>query len=292
MNLHATRNLEYGIRTMQHGSRPARPRSTFHVPWSHAFTLVELLVVISIIAILAAMLLPVLSSVKKKAQIAKAKLEISQIMAAIRDYDSHYNQFPVSKDARDAIAASGNDFTYGTAGVNQNNIKVPGGTLASITTPPASTPYQTNNAELMAILMDMEYYPGGTVTINKGHVKNTQRTQFLQARMVNTFTSGVGPDGVYRDPWGNPYIISIDLNNDEKCRDSFYCDAKVSADPNNLTRGINGLVMLRDKNGAPLNIFEASAPVMVWSAGPDKMIDPNAPANQGLNKDNVVSWAQ
>ena len=29
---------------------------------------------------------------------------------------------------------------------------------------------------------------------------------------------------------------------------------------------------------------------MVWSAGPDGKIDPTAPANSGVNKDNILSW--
>ena len=36
--------------------------------------------------------------------------------------------------------------------------------------------------------------------------------------------------------------------------------------------------------------FECNSPVMVWSAGPDKMIDPTSPATKGANKDNVLSW--
>ena len=31
---------------------------------------------------------------------------------------------------------------------------------------------------------------------------------------------------------------------------------------------------------------------MVWSAGPDGMIDPNSPATKGANKDNILSWKQ
>ena len=46
----------------------------------------------------------------------------------------------------------------------------------------------------------------------------------------NTTSPGVGPDGVYRDPWGNPYIITIDLNYDDKARDAFYRNPTVSAD--------------------------------------------------------------
>jgi len=58
---------------------------------------------------------------------------------------------------------------------------------------------------------------------------------------------------------------------------------------------LNGLILKRDSNGnpAPVNgrrVFEANAPVMVWSAGPDTRIDPHAKATQGANKDNVVSW--
>jgi hypothetical protein len=29
---------------------------------------------------------------------------------------------------------------------------------------------------------------------------------------------------------------------------------------------------------------------MVWSAGPDKKINPLLPANQDVNKDNILSW--
>ena len=29
---------------------------------------------------------------------------------------------------------------------------------------------------------------------------------------------------------------------------------------------------------------------MVWSAGPDKKVDANVGANQGDNKDNILSW--
>src|SRR5207249_2575751 len=143
-----------------------------------------------------------------------------------------------------------------------------------------------NNAEIMAALLDLEAYGNGMPTINKDHVKNPQRTPFLNATSVNaTNVNGVGPDGVYRDPWGQPYIISIDLNGDGKCRDAFYRLASVSKVPS----GTGGLFGLYNSQANPDN-FEFNGSVMVWSAGPDKMIDPKIPANTGVNKDNVLSW--
>jgi type II secretory pathway pseudopilin PulG len=76
-----------------------------------------MLVVIAIIAILAALLLPVLAGAKKAALKKQAALEIGQIVGAIQQYDSIYGRFPVSSAAQAAANAAGpqaiRDFTYG-----------------------------------------------------------------------------------------------------------------------------------------------------------------------------------
>ena len=76
------------------------------------FTLVELLTVIAIIAILAAMLLPVLAAARTHALKVQAHLQRSDIATAIEKYDSDYGRFPVSTNAQTAPAVNG-DFTYG-----------------------------------------------------------------------------------------------------------------------------------------------------------------------------------
>jgi prepilin-type N-terminal cleavage/methylation domain-containing protein len=287
-----------------------------HARRCRGFTLVELLVVIAIIAILASLLLPVIGRVKVKAQVKKAELEVNGIATAIHTYESDYSKFPVSSvgavTAMSEASRLGEDFTYGTFGVTCVGPAGPNAPGAGFTKPggfqtitTVGSTYNTNNAEVTAALLDVENWSGVPgPTINKDHVKNPNKTQYLTAHMSgNTSSPGVGTDGIYRDPWGNPYIITVDLNYDEKARDAFYRDPAVSQDPSDGTgnRGLNGLIKKRDSagnavlvNGKP--VFEANDHVMVWSAGPDKMIDPNTAndpngkANKGANKDNVLSW--
>jgi hypothetical protein len=151
-----------------------------------------------------------------------------------------------------------------------------------------------NNSEIMAVLLDVETWPNGVVTLNAGHVKNPLKTKYLTAQSVSdTSSPGLGKDGIYRDPWGNPYIITVDLNYDEHARDVFYRLNAVSKDPGvgSSPNGLYGLQNFKDPTGGT-DTFEDNDKIMVWSAGPDKMINPAVKANQGANKDNVLSWKQ
>jgi prepilin-type N-terminal cleavage/methylation domain-containing protein len=245
------------------------------------FTLVELLVVIGIISILAGMILPALGKAKDSAKKAQAKSEMQNISGAVRAYEAEYSRFPIPSQIIKQLKTP--DYTFGTmhmAGSSARLLTNPkGNALPKIATPGR---VQVSNAELVAILRAQERFRNDRPTSNLRHKMNPKKISFLNAKDVTSTTQGgVGTDGVFRDPWGSPYIVTVDANYDGKTIDAFYGQGAVSSTDKNA--GLTGLTKVNGR-------YQASTPVMVWSLGPDGDAGTNTNAILGSNKDNILSW--
>ena len=233
------------------------------------FTLVELLVVIAIIGILAGILLPTLSAVKTRAKVANARTEMQGLATAIKSYEGDYNRYPATPSVEQQAGTG--DFTFG-------NISVAAPMGAQWTPNPVGG--NMSNTAVVLIVLDIDQ------GINANHGRNPRKIKYWNPKMVSSDQGGVSTvDYVARDPFGSPYFITVDMNDDNKCVDAFYGTGVSQRAPGDNV-GYYGLS--RPAANAP---FELNAPVMIWSPGPDKSYDINERANAGLNKDNVLSWA-
>ena len=121
------------------------------------FTLIEIMVVVIIIGILAAIVAPNVIGRVDDAQIVKAKAEIANIENAMKFYRLDNFQYPTSEQGLDALVTKPNDPTI-------TNWK-PGGYLDRAPKDPWGNPYQYlnpgNNGEIDIYTLGRDGRPGG-----------------------------------------------------------------------------------------------------------------------------------
>ncbi len=151
----------------------------------HGFTLIELMVVIAIIAVLAAISTPMISRAFHSANRARANTEARSIHNAVMNYLNEYGRFPHGNNP------AGNDYRYGTlAGANAEN-------------------HQLMN--VLRAIGETTDEPGNDAAGNVNHVNNPRRIVFLEAA-EESLSEATGFN--YWDPWEQQYEIVVDTNFD------------------------------------------------------------------------------
>ncbi|MFN2476999.1 MAG: type II secretion system protein [Chthoniobacterales bacterium] len=139
----------------------------------NAFTLVELLVVISIIIVLTGIAFPAFQGVQNAAKKTHAKNDLVQIVTAVNAYYTEYGRYPIP-------TTTTSDITFG-----------PGGS-------------PTTNETLMNALrgLDASLNPRQIIFLSPPDAKDASAPK-----------SGVGTTtgaGQFFDPWNNNYLVRID----------------------------------------------------------------------------------
>jgi prepilin-type N-terminal cleavage/methylation domain-containing protein len=177
-----------------------------------AFTLLELLVVIAIIAALLGLAFPVFQGVLDRAKKVQAKNDVTQIVTAVNAFYTEYGKYPL---------------------VTADTIYGPGG---------------TSSADLFYSLRAVAL--GANAPVNGVPAVNSRAIVFISPPDVKNPAnprSGIGSDGQFYDPWGTPYIVTIDGNYDNQISNP-YSDSDGSAGAAQLRSGV--IAYSFGKNGA------------------------------------------
>ena len=185
-----------------------------------AFTLIELLTVIAIIAILMGLLFPAIAAVKESGRKASAKNDVMQIVAAVKQYHTEYGKYPplvAQKQEKKGNASAQDDYV----GDPESGAK-------------------EMNSVLFNTLRAIPEAP------NDQHKMNPRRVVFFEGKSVSNPDSpksgfvekagsgggggsgggsGGNTKGGFYDPWGRQYIVIVDTNYDNRIDvGQFYTD--------------------------------------------------------------------
>jgi prepilin-type N-terminal cleavage/methylation domain-containing protein len=189
-----------------------------------AFTLVELLTVIAIIAVLMGLLFPALQGARDNARRAESGTMVRNIVNAAKVYFNDYGKYPPIEDAKvteenaggNSGSAQGSYYAFGDVERSGDKVKV-------------------NSNELFDVLRAISRQGGKNVD----HVLNPRQVKYFEGKKATDVaigkTRGGFADGqefserqgrLY-DPWGTEFFVVLDADGDEELSlGSFWTDLK------------------------------------------------------------------
>lgn len=158
---------------------PVREARLQHQAPTRAFTLIELLTVISIIAILSAISLNVVKGVKERSAIGLAKAELAALSQALEMYKLQYGDYP----------------------------RAAGANLAASTTPASATdgPGVLFNA-LVGKLGPYSFSTSSAAQLNGKVFVDIARLSLQDPSALPSTTTTTNVANAFVDPWGNRYL--------------------------------------------------------------------------------------
>lgn len=196
-----------------------------------AFTLIELLTVIAIIAILMGLLFPAINAVRENAKKAQAKSDAMQIVAAVKAYHTEYAKYPDLSNGASSTTSNTEDLFVGdTVAKAPNENFVLFNTLRAINAPP--------NADNILNPRKIVFFDGKSVSDPE-----SPRGGFLEKAAGG---AAGGTAGSYFDPWGKQYTVMVDTNYDNQL-DMGQCYTDFSSDSDKPRTGVGAFSMGKDK---------------------------------------------
>jgi prepilin-type N-terminal cleavage/methylation domain-containing protein len=215
-----------------------------------AFTLIELLTVITIIAILMGLLFPAIGIAKDQARKAEAKTAVTGIVTAVKQYYTEYGKYPLGAQAQPSAPA---DVLFGDSSIPQvaGSNQVVFDILRNVNSTQQGQPNQYNPRAI--VFFEGKSAPDAT------NPKSGFATQ----------DAGTTKKGAFVDPWGKEYGIAIDGDYDNKISNLPYTDFQ-QTDTAPLT-GVCAFSMGKD------NVVGSKKKANVYR-------------DSGTNSDDIISW--
>ena len=163
-----------------------------------AITYLEILALIALIAILMGLFFPCLGCVGEQAYKVKAKTDVVNTVAAVKQFYTEYGAYPLANQA------SNIDITFGDKSSGASGTVVPNNQHYDILRnypngAPGARPSPDGNSRQIV------FFEGKNAILKSGNPRSGFAT---------TTTIGTGTLGCFYDPWGNQYAISVDGSGD------------------------------------------------------------------------------